>query len=96
MIETAKLVFFGQFRLSSFLDFMHHRAGRLALCAWPQSVRDDVVEVYVTGETDLVDAFEVACTLGPIDCLVRDHRRERLAAPPFLAGHGRNELRSVR
>jgi acylphosphatase len=96
MIETAKLVFFGQFRPSSFLDFIRHRAVRLALYARPESVRDDMVEVCVSGESDLVDAFEVACTLGPIDCLVRDHRRERLTTPLISTGHGNNELRSGR
>jgi hypothetical protein len=96
MIETTKLVFIGQFRPSSFLDFIRHRAARLALCAQPEFVRDDMIEVSVSGEADLVDAFEVACTLGPIDCLVRDHRRMTLSTRPVLAGYGNVERRSGR
>lgn len=80
MIETTALVFFGRFRPGSFLDFVRHRAARLALTVRPISVRDDMIELAVCGESDLVDAFEVACTLGPIDCLVRDHHRVRSAA----------------
>jgi hypothetical protein len=75
MIETTTLVFTGQFRPSSFIDFIRHRAARLALYAGAELARDDRIEVSVSGEADLVDAFEVACTLGPIDCLVRDHHR---------------------
>lgn len=75
MIETTTLVFTGQFQPNSFIDFIRHRAARLALYAGAELVCDDRIEVSVSGEADLIDAFEVACTLGPIDCLVRDHHR---------------------
>jgi acylphosphatase len=93
MIETTKLVFIGRFRRGSFLDFMRHRATRLALCARPELVHDDIIEVSVSGESDLVDAFELACSLGPIDCLVRDHHRERPSKQPVSAGCVDIELR---
>jgi hypothetical protein len=31
----------------------------------------------VTGDEELLDAFELACSLGPIDCIVLEHRRIR-------------------
>jgi len=75
MIETATLVFLGRFHPDSFIEFVQHRAQRLALRANTRLIRDDRIEVSVSGEADLIDAFEVACTLGPIDCLVLDNHR---------------------
>jgi hypothetical protein len=92
MIETTRLVFIGEFRPTSFLDFMRHRATRLTLCVSPEFVGDDLIEVSVSGEPDLVDAFEVACSLGPIDCLVRDHHRVKHSTRPVSAGRGKTEL----
>jgi acylphosphatase len=75
MTRGATLVFLGQLQPESFLEFVHHRAERLGLCAGVRSVRHDRIEIFVTGEQDLIDAFEIACTLGPLDCLVLDHAR---------------------
>jgi acylphosphatase len=75
MIRAATLIFIGRFRSKSFLDFVHHRAERLALGTRLGTVRRDRIEVFVTGEEDLIDAFEKACSLGPHDCLVLDHAR---------------------
>lgn len=74
MCDTT-LVFLGRFRPESFIEFAHHRAERLALRAGAKRVSDERIEIAVSGEADLVDAFELACTLGPIDCLVLDNRR---------------------
>jgi len=73
MTRAATLIFIGRFRPESFLEFVHHRAERLALRTRLGTVRRDRIEVFVTGEEDLIDAFEIACTLGPLDCLVLDH-----------------------
>lgn len=75
MTGAATLIFIGRFRPESFLEFVHHRAERLGLRTGLGAVRRDRIEVFVTGEEDLIDAFEIACTLGPLDCLVLDHAR---------------------
>jgi len=75
MQQAAMLVFQGRFRTESFLDFVRHRAERLALEAGIGAVTPERIEVSVTGHADLLDAFELACSLGPIDCLVLDHCR---------------------
>lgn len=75
MMCATTLVFLGRFRPESFIEFVHHRAERLALRAGAKRVSDERIEIAVSGEADLVDAFELACTLGPIDCLVLDNRR---------------------
>jgi acylphosphatase len=74
------LVFTGRFEPDSFVDFARHRAARLSLHAIFSLVRTDRIEVLLSGEDDLVDMFEVACSLGPFDCLVDDTRRLSAAA----------------
>jgi hypothetical protein len=77
MRAAATLVFLGHFEPGSFAEFVHHRAHRLALTAGIDAASPRRIEVSVTGEADLVDAFEMACSLGPIDCLVLDTFRTR-------------------
>ena len=71
------LVFVGRFEPGSFAEFIRHRAERLSVTAGVRIGGTERFEVSVTGEDDLVDAFEVACSLGPIDCLVLDNFRQR-------------------
>jgi len=86
MNQVATLVFHGRFRIDSFLEFVQHRAERLALRAGIGTVTSDRIEVSVAGDEELVDAFELACSLGPIDCLVLDHRRIRNIESRVSAG----------
>jgi hypothetical protein len=76
MRDAVTLVFIGRLRPDSFAEFIHHRAGRLALDHGLGALGPERVEVTVRGEPDLIDAFEMACSLGPIDCLVLDAFRE--------------------
>jgi acylphosphatase len=69
------LVFRGRFQPESFREFVWHRAKRLALRADVRLASTTRMEVSVAGAEELIDAFELACSLGPIDCLVRDHHR---------------------
>jgi hypothetical protein len=82
MKDATTFVFVGRFEPESFVEFVHHRARRLALRAGIGGVGPDQIEVSVSGEADLIDAFELACSLGPIDCLVlgivRPQRSERV------------------
>jgi len=70
MSNAVTFVFVGRFVPRSFAAFIHHRAARLALQHGLESAETDRIEVTVSGDPDLVDAFEMACSLGPIDCLV--------------------------
>ena len=71
-MPTVTFIFSGRFEPASFADFARHRVARLALHATTPELRADRVRITVSGQDDLVDAFEVACSLGPIDCLVDD------------------------
>jgi len=83
--QPVTLVFAGRLRPESFAGFVAHRAGRLALPFRLESLDSARAVVTVAGQADLVDAFEIACSLGPTDCLVIDSRRTP-AAPPGEAG----------
>jgi len=72
MNGATTVVFVGRFAPESFTEFVQHRARRLALSAGIGAVSSDRIEVSVSGAAELVDAFELACSLGPIDCLVLD------------------------
>jgi len=81
MRERVRMTFTGQLNPASFAEFVHHRAGKLAVDAAVETASVDRCEVAVTGEPDLVDAFEMACSLGPIDCLVLDYQRSDVLFP---------------
>lgn len=70
MIRTIE--FRGQLSPESFAEFVRHRAGRLALELTVIREGRAAAAYRVGGQPDLVDAFEMACSLGPADCLVLD------------------------
>ena len=76
MRQTATMVFTGSFQTARFVSFAEHRARRLDLTLHLGVLSAAAIAVTVEGEPDLVDAFEMACSLGPLDCLVLDIRRE--------------------
>ena len=71
------IVFSGRFRVESFVEFVDHRARRLQLDVAVESATPDRIEVAASGHPALVDMFEMACSLGPIDCLVLDVERKQ-------------------
>jgi hypothetical protein len=75
MSEDASFVFRGRLRTDVFVEFARHRAARLALAIDIGSVSDEAISLTVRGASDLVDAFEMACSLGPYQCLVLDVTR---------------------
>jgi hypothetical protein len=71
------ILFTGALDPKTFSEFVAHRAHRLDLDARLGEIGPDRVSVAVSGEPDLIDAFEIACSLGPINCLVLDVVRHR-------------------
>ena len=72
MTDTVILTFYGHLPPHSFGDFARHRAARLSLSLHLIDQQPTLSRMRVSGPTDLVDAFEMALSLGPQDCLVRD------------------------
>jgi hypothetical protein len=79
---TARMCFVGTLVSSSFGAFARKRAARLSLALVVDQAADDRFVVRVSGQPDLIDAFEMACSLGPIDCLVLDCERSELSGYP--------------
>ncbi|WP_309547231.1 hypothetical protein [Rhizobium rhizogenes] len=78
MIEAARFVFRGQMVCDSFVEFARHRARRLDLHIEFGACDARSATLAVKGQNDLVDAFEMACSLGPYDCVVLDIERSSL------------------
>ena len=87
-MQTVTFLFSGRFNTSSFADFARHRAARLDLDAGAPDLHPDRIRITVSGQDALVDAFEVACSLGPIDCLVDDVVRYQVATSPIAGDAG--------
>lgn len=75
-IDTVTFTFRGDLPVTSFAEFAQHRAARLSLTLEPIAQNSDTMTLRIKGPTDLVDAFEMAMSLGPIDCTVTDVRRD--------------------
>jgi acylphosphatase len=75
MSERACFVFSGRLRADSFVEFARHRAARLGLSIDVAQISEGAITVNVSGAAELVDAFEMACSLGPYDCLVLEVAR---------------------
>ncbi len=81
MMLAVDFTFKGRIACASFVSFARHRAGRLDLKLDVGPCSDVAVQVSVEGAEALVDMFEMACSLGPYDCIVMDVvRNEGIAA----------------
>ena len=75
MDATVTLRFEGDLPEASFAEFAAHRAAKLSL-GWRMVAQDArAVTIRLSGPPALLDAFEMALSLGPADCLVREVRR---------------------
>jgi len=75
MAETAIYRFDGKL-CDSFAEFARHRAARLDLGLRVLGLDAQSARFQVSGPPDLLDAFEMALSLGPGDCLVLEVTRE--------------------
>lgn len=76
MTGRARIHFSGQLDAGRFVAFAEHRARRLDIALRVLDSDGNSATFHVTGAADLVDMFEMACSLGPADCVVRDVERE--------------------
>jgi hypothetical protein len=77
---VVTLQFDGTLPPESFAAFAAHRAGRLSLAHAVTAQDEGRAVIRVEGPAALIDAFEMACSLGPADCLVLDVTRLEEAA----------------
>ncbi|WP_210275582.1 hypothetical protein [Rhizobium sp. G21] len=75
MTEDIQFAFIGEIVCESFIEFARHRAARLDLALVVGACNDGCATMRVTGQEALVDMFEMACSLGPSDCVIREVTR---------------------
>jgi hypothetical protein len=68
--NRVRFVFGGKLCRAGFVAFARDRAWRLGLELEVAAVNAEAIALAVRGEVDLIDAFEMACSLGPSDSLV--------------------------
>ena len=73
----------------TFVAFVMRRAERLSLRGWIEANGAGAVTVAAQGPEALVDAFEMACSLGPIEARVESWTREERATGVNSEGFGR-------
>ena len=81
---AEKLEFVGDFSSSEFCEWVQHRADRLGLVGWVRVKSQQKIETVVCGEPELIDAMEVACSLGPFSATVEAINRTPYARPNDL------------
>jgi hypothetical protein len=76
-ILTVELRFVGQIVTASFIAFARHRAARLDLGLDFGDCGPASITLRLQGEAALVDMFEMACSLGPQDCIIGEVFRDK-------------------
>lgn len=74
----------GYFPDKAVIDWIIHRAQILDLAGWVNYIDVCSINIVVTGDPVLVDAMEVACSLGPANATVNTILRQETTLPvPF-------------
>ncbi|MEM7257206.1 MAG: hypothetical protein AAF404_07440 [Pseudomonadota bacterium] len=92
-LQALKLGIYGHFPDDAMVNWIVHRAGVLDLSGAVDSQSSSLIEVVVIGELVLLDAFEVACSLGAINAQVHSITRQPLASPDPCYRHRRQFIR---
>lgn len=85
-IRIAELRFTGRLG-SPFVRFARARGVRLSLTGFIRD-EDDAVVVLLEGPAALIDAFEITCSLGPIDSQIDSWSRTDDVPASLAAGTG--------
>lgn len=75
MRQRVLMRFEGRLQAASFAEFAAHRARRLSLAHAILAQDGRRALIAVSGPPALVDAFEMALSLGPQDCIVEEVTR---------------------
>ncbi len=80
---TERFTITGDVGSPAFPPWIGRHAGRLGLSAAMGEHSDRRVSLMLRGPADLIDAMELACSLGPYEVWVETIDRERLGDAPF-------------
>jgi len=76
-VSTTALTLSGQLEADSAIPWFLHRGRVLNLVGWISRVDARTITMILWGPPDLLDAMEVACSLGPANVLVEQFVRAR-------------------
>lgn len=79
-MAEVTFVFSGDLVQASFRGFALHRARRLDLRIDFGAASERFFDVTVAGDEALIDMFEMACSLGPYDCIIHDVTRRDIVS----------------
>jgi hypothetical protein len=85
MTDAVRFRFIGDLHAASFAEFAEHRALRLDIALTVVESGPGSATFDVEGAPDLVDMFEMACSLGPLACIVRDVERRDIGHAAVVA-----------
>ena len=85
-IHAAELRFTGRLG-APFVRFARARGRRLGLTGWGRDEADSVV-IALAGPAALIDAFEITCSLGPIDSRIDSWTRTDAVPAASAMGTG--------
>ena len=74
-MKGVTIILEGSLESDSVIPWIVHRGRLLDLSGWVQRTSKREIKMALTGAPILVDAMEVACSLGPGDVLVDSVRR---------------------
>lgn len=86
-VQTKSLIIHGRFDKDTFIEWIEHRALKLSLSGWVKQLPSNSIEVVASGDPILLDAMEVACSLGPSNAMVERidvNDRAPTDAPPIF------------
>ena len=88
-IITLKLSIDGVFQESTMVSWITQRAKLLNLSGSINFQNATLIKLTVSGERVLVDAFQVACSLGPVNALVNSITQSEIQTPMSFYGQQR-------
>lgn len=92
-IITLKLTIDGDLQGGSMVNWVVHRASLLNLAGKINFQNTTSIDLTISGERVLAEAFEVACSLGPADALVDSITRSEVATPDSFYRQPREFIR---
>lgn len=79
-MTATRVTLIGDLASNSVIPWILHRGRVLDLSGWVERISDTQIDMALAGPADLVDAMEIACSLGPTDVIVDQvTRRDDLA-----------------
>ncbi len=81
---TLQLTLHGDFRDANMADWVARHAAKLDLRGWVRSHSHRRIDILISGNRVLVEAMEVACSLGPITAQVVTIERREVTPPTSI------------